>query len=50
MQISCASKAYIGGRWCDADNGATFDVTNPATGETLGTFPKMGRSRDAKRN
>src|ERR1700724_1424703 len=35
-------QAYIGGRWCDADNGATFDVTNPATGETLGTVPNMG--------
>ena len=35
-------QAFIGGRWCDADNGATFDVTNPATGETLATVPKMG--------
>ena len=35
-------QAFIGGRWCDADNGATFGVTNPATGETLGTVPKMG--------
>jgi succinate-semialdehyde dehydrogenase / glutarate-semialdehyde dehydrogenase len=35
-------QAFIGGRWCDADTGATFDVANPATGETLGTVPKMG--------
>src|SRR6516162_2832620 len=35
-------QAFIGGRWCDADNGVTFDVTNPATGETLATVPKMG--------
>jgi len=35
-------QAYLGGRWCDADSGATFDVTNPATGETLGTVPYMG--------
>src|SRR5215471_6473927 len=35
-------QAVIGGRWCDADDGATFDVTTPATGETLGTVPKMG--------
>ena len=35
-------QAYIGGRWCDADSGATFDVMNPATGETLGTVPNMG--------
>jgi len=35
-------RAYIGGRWCDADSGATFEVINPATGETLGTVPNMG--------
>ena len=35
-------QAFIGGRWCDADNGATFEVTNPATGEILATVPKMG--------
>ena len=35
-------QAYIGGHWCDADNGATLDVNNPATGEILGTVPMMG--------
>ena len=35
-------QAYIGGHWCDADNGATLEVNNPATGEILGTVPKMG--------
>jgi succinate-semialdehyde dehydrogenase/glutarate-semialdehyde dehydrogenase len=35
-------KAYINGKWVDADNKATISVTNPATGETLGTVPKMG--------
>jgi succinate-semialdehyde dehydrogenase / glutarate-semialdehyde dehydrogenase len=35
-------QAFIDGRWCDADNGATCDVNNPATGETLGTVPRMG--------
>jgi succinate-semialdehyde dehydrogenase/glutarate-semialdehyde dehydrogenase len=35
-------QAYIGGHWCDADNGATLDVNNPATGEILGTIPLMG--------
>ena len=35
-------QAYIGGRWCDADSGATLDVNNPATGEILGTVPMMG--------
>jgi succinate-semialdehyde dehydrogenase/glutarate-semialdehyde dehydrogenase len=35
------TQAYIGGRWCDADNGATVKVNNPATGEILGTVPLM---------
>jgi succinate-semialdehyde dehydrogenase/glutarate-semialdehyde dehydrogenase len=35
-------QSYINGQWCDADNGATIAVTNPATGEQLGTVPKMG--------
>ena len=35
-------QAYIDGRWCDADDGATIGVTNPATGELLGRVPKMG--------
>jgi acyl-CoA reductase-like NAD-dependent aldehyde dehydrogenase len=35
-------QAYVGGHWCDADNGATLDVNNPATGEILGTVPLMG--------
>jgi succinate-semialdehyde dehydrogenase/glutarate-semialdehyde dehydrogenase len=37
-------QAYVGGRWCDADNGATAEVNNPATGEILGTVPLMGRT------
>src|SRR5574340_492242 len=35
-------KCFINGRWADADNGQTIDVTNPATGEKIGTIPKMG--------
>ncbi|CAN7187678.1 NADP-dependent succinate-semialdehyde dehydrogenase [Duganella sp. LjRoot269] len=35
-------QAYINGQWSDADNGATLAVTNPATGEQLGTIPLMG--------
>jgi succinate-semialdehyde dehydrogenase / glutarate-semialdehyde dehydrogenase len=34
-------QAYICGQWCDADNGATVKVNNPATGEILGTVPMM---------
>lgn len=35
-------QAYINGQWLDADDGKTVSVTNPATGEVLGTVPKMG--------
>ena len=41
-------QAYINGAWVDADSGETFDVTNPAGGEVLGTVPKMGRDETAK--
>jgi succinate-semialdehyde dehydrogenase / glutarate-semialdehyde dehydrogenase len=33
---------YINGHWLAADSGATIDVTNPASGDTLGTIPRMG--------
>lgn len=32
---------FIGGKWSEASNGATYDVTNPATGQVLATLPKM---------
>lgn len=35
-------QAYVNGQWCDADSAGTFDVRNPATGEILGTVPRMG--------
>jgi succinate-semialdehyde dehydrogenase/glutarate-semialdehyde dehydrogenase len=35
-------QCYINGQWADADSGKTVDVTNPATGELLGTIPLMG--------
>ena len=35
-------QCYINGAWTDADSGESIDVTNPATGEKLGTVPKMG--------
>ena len=33
---------YIDGKWLAADSNQTIDVTNPASGEVLGTIPKMG--------
>ncbi len=35
-------QCYINGAWIDADSGETQAVSNPATGEQLGTVPKMG--------
>ncbi|MFZ4856877.1 MAG: NADP-dependent succinate-semialdehyde dehydrogenase [Desulfuromonadaceae bacterium] len=35
-------QCYISGTWCNADTQETIPVTNPATGETIGTVPKMG--------
>ena len=35
-------QCYIGGAWVDADHQETLPVTNPATGETLGSVPKLG--------
>ncbi|MFM0626685.1 NADP-dependent succinate-semialdehyde dehydrogenase [Paraburkholderia xenovorans] len=34
--------AYIAGEWQGADDGTTFEVKNPATGETIATVPRMG--------
>ncbi|MFM0555015.1 NADP-dependent succinate-semialdehyde dehydrogenase [Paraburkholderia sediminicola] len=36
------SRAYIAGEWQGADDGTTFEVKNPATGETIATVPRMG--------
>jgi len=33
---------YINGEWVGAGSNETIDVTNPASGELLGTIPKMG--------
>lgn len=33
---------YIDGEWVDAASGRTFEVTNPATGEVIGTVPDGG--------
>ena len=35
-------KIAIGGAWHDAESGKTSDVTNPATGETIGTIAWAG--------
>ena len=35
-------QCYIDGGWCGADDAKTLSVTNPATGQALGTVPNMG--------
>ncbi|GLX16308.1 MULTISPECIES: NADP-dependent succinate-semialdehyde dehydrogenase [Pseudomonas] len=35
-------QAFVNGAWADADSGQTIKVTNPATGEVIGSVPKMG--------
>src|SRR5207302_2184171 len=32
----------IGGEWVDAVSGETFESTSPATGDTIGVFPRSG--------
>jgi succinate-semialdehyde dehydrogenase/glutarate-semialdehyde dehydrogenase len=34
----------INGQWVQADGGQTITVTNPATGDVIGTVPLMGRA------
>lgn len=40
---------YLNGEWiAKADSGKTFDVTNPANGETIATLPDMGAAETAR--
>jgi succinate-semialdehyde dehydrogenase/glutarate-semialdehyde dehydrogenase len=41
-------QAFVGGAWCDADDGQTIAVINPANGETVASVPHMG-SGETKR-
>lgn len=41
-------KVFIGGVWQDADSGQTISVTNPATGEAIGTVPFCGRAETSR--
>ncbi|MFJ3058763.1 NADP-dependent succinate-semialdehyde dehydrogenase [Herbaspirillum sp. NPDC087042] len=41
-------QCFIDGEWSDALDGTTIAVTNPATGETIGTIPKMGEKETAR--
>ncbi len=41
-------QASVGGSWVDADDGASFDVVDPATLETLASVPRM-RAAETRR-
>ena len=41
------TQAFINGRWVDANDGETLDVTNPATGEVIASVAKVGSAETA---
>jgi succinate-semialdehyde dehydrogenase/glutarate-semialdehyde dehydrogenase len=41
-------QAYIAGEWVNADSGETVAVTNPATGEQIGTVPMCGTAETVR--
>jgi succinate-semialdehyde dehydrogenase / glutarate-semialdehyde dehydrogenase len=41
-------QCYLAGKWCDADDGATAPVTNPATGEVIAHVPMMGAAETVR--
>ena len=43
-----ATKAYVAGDWIDADDGATFEVVNPARGDVICSVPDLGRAETAR--
>ncbi|MCL4103962.1 UNVERIFIED_CONTAM: hypothetical protein GTU68_034824 [Idotea baltica] len=42
------AKAYVNGQWIEADNGDTFPVNNPATGELIVDVAKLGASETGR--
>ncbi|OWY15668.1 succinate-semialdehyde dehydrogenase (NADP(+)) [Thioclava sp. JM3] len=42
------TKALVAGEWVDADDGTTFEVTNPARGDVICTVPDLGRAETAR--
>jgi succinate-semialdehyde dehydrogenase/glutarate-semialdehyde dehydrogenase len=43
-----SAKALVAGEWLDADDGSTFDVTNPARGDVICSVPNMSRVETAR--
>ena len=42
------TRAFGGGEWVDADDGATFEVTNPARGDVIAHVADLGRAETAR--
>ncbi|MCG7601088.1 NADP-dependent succinate-semialdehyde dehydrogenase [Halomonas sp. McH1-25] len=40
-------QCYIGGRWTDASSGATLEVSNPSSGDSLGSVPSLSQDEVA---
>ncbi len=43
-----ATKAYLAGEWADADDGTTFNVTNPARGDVIAAVADLGRAETSR--
>ncbi len=43
-----ATRAYLAGDWTDADDGATFAVTNPARGDVIARVADLTRAETAR--
>ena len=41
-------RSFVDGAWIDADSGATFPVTNPATGEEIARMADLGQAETAR--
>ena len=42
------TQSYVAGQWIDADDGTTFEVTNPARGDVICSLPNLGRAETAR--
>lgn len=42
------TRAFVAGEWVDADDGATFAVTNPARGDVIARVADLGRAETAR--
>ena len=43
-----ATKAYLAGEWVDAEDGKTFDVSNPARGDVIAQVADLDRAATAR--